>query len=98
MKKRSPVEHGGKKREKKRDCIQAEGRSERKGEPEEEKSQRGRKERGVIYASLGTRFYLFPPCELFYIGDLIKSNKSQHTHTYTSTHTQVQLPLLILRS
>lgn len=89
---------GGKKREKKRDCIQAEGRSERKGEPEEEKSQRGKKERGVIYASLGTRFYLSPPCELFYIGDLIKSNKSQHTHTYTSTHTQLQLPLLILRS
>lgn len=72
--------------EKERDCIQVEGRSERKGEPEEEKSRRGRKERGVIYASLGTRFYLSPPCELFYIGDLIKSNKSQHTRAHTHIH------------
>lgn len=41
------------------------------------------KKSGVIYASLGTRLYLSSPCELFYIGDLIRSNKSQHTHTYS---------------
>lgn len=52
------------------------------------KPERKGKERGVIYASLGTRFYLFSPCELFYIGDLIKSNKSQHTRARAHTHTQ----------
>lgn len=50
------------------------------------KPERKGKERGVIYASLGTRFYLFSPCELFYIGDLIKSNKSQHTRAHTHIH------------
>lgn len=51
------------------------GRRGRKEERREEKS-------GVIYASLGTRLYLPSPCELFYIADLIKSNKSQHARTH----------------
>lgn len=59
---------------KKRIREKTRGRRGKKAEGREEKS-------GVIYASLGTRLYLSSPCELFYIGDLIRSNKSQHTHT-----------------
>lgn len=44
-------------------------------------------EPGVIYASLGTRLYLFFPRELFYISDLIKSNKSQCAHIHKYKHT-----------
>ena len=57
-----------------------------------ERQRRKGKEPGVIYASLGTRLYLFFPCELFYIGDLIKSNKSQCTHTHTHTHSPHNSP------
>lgn len=46
----------------------------------------GREEKsGVIYASLGTRLYLSSPCELFYIADLIKSNKSRRVHARART-------------
>jgi len=63
-------------------------RGERKQEAKEERKAEGKgEEPGVIYASLGTRLYLFFPWKLFYICDLIKSNKSQCPHTHTHTHT-----------
>lgn len=55
----------------------------------------GRREEksGVIYASLGTPLYLSSPCELFYIADLIKSNKSQHVHVHAHAPTASAAPL-----
>lgn len=65
MKKRSPVEHGGEKREKKRDCIQAEGRSERKGEPEEEKSREEGKSVVLFMPPSALVFTFSPPASCF---------------------------------
>lgn len=90
VKKKRLVEYG----EKMRDCIWAEERSEKANERQRRtERQRKGKEPGVIYASLGTRLYLFfSPCELFYIGDLIKSNKSQCAHTHKYAHTATTAP------
>lgn len=89
---------GGKKREKKERLYTGRGKIREKRRARGRKKPE-RKERAWCYLCLPRHSFLpFSPRELFYIGDLIKSNKSQHTHTYTSTHTQLQLPLLILRS